>query len=391
MKNQIRILRSIGHERDWYYLNELKSNEFTTSIKVCLKLLFKCAVITGNTVFQLPNRQICVKLDSHSHERLFSLQRGAIQKQVLEVRGQNVRLQGFEKLPKKILTLWEFCILTYAIVAILIYKNKRRRVLEFYWIFYKIINQKIRMSSGIPKVLITYNDQDFITAAILNALQELGTYCIVIQHGLILNPSAYFPCNSDEFWAWGSSSKTQFSAVKSGCRYRLVGRLQKDYDLYHAPKLFRDCDRRLLIAVGSRWRDIKLALEEFKFYKIQKHLDLNTVNIKFHPGTKFLFFIKLYFKIFYPEIKFENRWIENIVSEYDILYTRNSTAILDFLLAGNFVLLQEERQVLGDLLEYCIILKDLELYNYDVDEASLELFKSVRSTLDKYLTLENRK
>ena len=216
----------------------------------------------------------------------------------------------------------------------------KRRYLNLYLInFSKSI--KCAIDKGLPDIknFVSFNDQPYDVAAIVYALnQRNNCRTIVIQHGLILSPSFYFPAVSQEFWAWGELSKKYFRSRNKDGKIIIKGRYKNDLEIKNRFFNFSyDRRMRILIAPSYFHDEIKNVLINFEKLLPSELKVPGQVGIKFHPATKNLFKIKWWIKQHAPWIKQEEEPMEVLSEKYNFLITRNSTSSIDFMLRGKLV------------------------------------------------------
>ena len=387
-KSKLGVLRIIGRERNWYYLKNIECGSLIDLFIVTLKLFFKCVKVTRIGKINAKVSRAMIKLTGLSHRRLYDLQLQNMPQDYIEVQNEKIIFEELDKFPERIISIFDLLILSSMLLKVFIFPRKRRNFLLFYWTFYTIIDKNLKYINNFPDYLFTYNDQDLVTSSIVTSLRQNGTYCVVMQHGLILDSEGYFPCNSNEFWAWGTCSFDAFQSKNRNCAFFVTGRLQADVKRFSSTqkKLFRP-QQKILIAVGSRWKDIYLAIKKIRSSSLEQILDIKKFSIKYHPGTKCKIIIKILIKFYFSRINEEKGLIEQAVDKYDILYTRNSTVLLDFLLCGKPVLLLEKRVKLGALQSHCSTLDELILKKNDIDNKLLKQNKNRIAVLNDYLQI----
>lgn len=220
----------------------------------------------------------------------------------------------------------------------------RRRDLSLYLLaFFRATKDIVQEQLSDVKVLVCYNDQPFDVAALVHALnQRGGCRTIVIQHGLILSPTFYFPSIAKEFWAWGSLSQDYFATRHPEGRLVITGRYHDDaaiksdgfLDLSRTPKI------KTLIAFSFFHDEIIRGLHEIlrQRRKMSQNMAITVqFNIKLHPALKNERRIRAMIAKSFGWITVVDGDMEELVVQHDNLITSSSTSAVDFLLVGKGV------------------------------------------------------
>lgn len=217
----------------------------------------------------------------------------------------------------------------------------RVRDLSLYLLFFFRVAQKFvnRNLSGVDTFLC-YNDQPFDVAAFVHALERRGgCRTIVIQHGLILSPTYYFPTNAREFWAWGEASKKHFSTRNRNGNLIVTGRyagdLQLKADAFHVvEKMF---PAKVLAAFSFDHEEIYRGVDAIA--KLRSTLPLYQIDrlkfrLKIHPATKRTRKLRSLVKKRADWLEVVDGDMEDLAASSDMLVTVNSTSAIDFMLLG---------------------------------------------------------
>lgn len=267
----------------------------------------------------------------------------------------------------------------------------RRRYLNLYLMsFSEAIRRSI--NSGFPNVttFICFNDQPYDVAAIVHVLnQQKNCRTIVIQHGLILSSNFYFPAVAREFWAWGELSLKHYRAWDKTSKIIVKGRYLNDVrnktQNFFLPPSGHSVG--ILIAPSDLHDEVKSILKEIDKLLSFEIKGATRISIKFHPATKMKFKLLWWIRSNTPWLRIEEEAMEELVSKYDLLITKNSTSSIDFFLRGKFVLFLEPN--LSDnfpsiiysfeLSELCEIINKM---NHFPSEKNIERVKFLKSSLN---------
>lgn len=213
----------------------------------------------------------------------------------------------------------------------------KRRYLNLYLLaFASAMRTAVDVGFRNIESFVCFNDQPFDVAAILHALhRHQGRRTIVVQHGLILTQSFYFPTIAKEFWAWGELSRQHYRARAKNAQFIIKGRYRDD-----AVKMAKDfispsSDRplRILIAPSYFHDDVRALVSQVS--ELTKREDRRfTASIKFHPATKLKFLLIRWCKTHGSWLNEESAPMEELSERFDVLITKDSTSAVDFLLRG---------------------------------------------------------
>lgn len=238
----------------------------------------------------------------------------------------------------------------------------RRRYLNLFLIlFYSSIKSSVDL--GFPHVcnVICYNDQPFEVSSIIFALnQRKGTKTIVLQHGLILDKTFYFPTNAREFRAWGELSRQHFYSRHPDGALTVKGRYKKDEvrKSDHFVPVNKSC-LAILAATSFRRDDLDQMIDAMRNCMRLLEKEQAVCAIKLHPATKGALWLRWWIRKQLPNILFETDDMEDLAVKYDVLITRNSTSAIDFLLLGKPVVFLEYGRGPFPSLDYGLTLHDL--------------------------------
>ncbi|MBA0035103.1 hypothetical protein HS962_02440 [Pantoea sp. BIGb0393] len=214
------------------------------------------------------------------------------------------------------------------------FSTKRRWLNIMILELYKAVDFCVDKHFTNMNTFLCFNDQPVDIAILISALEEKSrTETIVVQHGLILSPKYYFPVNAKQFWAWGNNVDILYGKIAK-CKVLTKGRYTTDST--NKSEVFLCSNKKfvnVLIAPSFFHKEIFTVILSAK--KILEKCDIKcNVEIKLHPATKLTFILKLWLRLYWPQLNITNDFMENLSSEFDCLFTKNSTSSLDFLLKG---------------------------------------------------------
>jgi hypothetical protein len=245
---------------------------------------------------------------------------------------------------------------------------------RFYLLFHYLYYFSIAEEAGKYKIslerFITFNEKTLLSSSLVLFFNTNEVKTVTIQHGIIFRSYAYFPSASREFWAWGNAVSNYYSSFNNFGDLIIKGRNLNDVSF--TPINVSDLGERcsVIIGVGYRWNEVLSTLVEI----FSKSSDFGTspnFNIKFHPSTRFKILLTLLIKFKYPRVNIFSDWIEKNVDKFDILVTRNSTLVFDFIIHGRIVLLSYPLPVY-DINNYCFPLRGFSLYNFSSSALALK-------------------
>ena len=382
--SNFRIVRTISHEKNFEVYRNVKNGSYLHRIFIILRFLYQLLKYTYWDKIRVKPSDLIFHVMGANQERLHNFVMASPNTEFLSLFKQNALIDRNNYFIKKYFKPKQTLFLSILLIFALFNRKPGKRILIFYLEVHKIINRLVKNKYSGCKYFVSYNDQNMITASLALSFMEIGCRTIVFQHGLIFRSLAYFPCNSDEFWAWGDVVKEHFTAMQKSSVVKVTGRfasdnVANDLDINSLPK-----KRKLLIALGWRWSEI---LKEMK--ALNKLMQINSehfdkVYIKLHPSVKFKKIFRLYLLIYYKHVLEERRHIEGLVLEYSSLYTKNSTLLLDFLLAGKNVFLSAESNLPKEIIDHCLPLNSIS----NKSSTCSDRIKNERSTfLRKYFNV----
>ena len=227
------------------------------------------------------------------------------------------------------------------VYALLILVFGRKRDLSLYLLTFSRATQRI-VDNHLRSVetFICYNDQPFDVSAIIYALnRRRDCKTIVLQHGIIVSPSFYFPTIAREFWAWGEESKQSYSTRCSAGSLVVTGRYSNDTEqkamVYRSP--ISESRVVVLVAFSFDHEEIQGGLRYLSNLVEQidkRQIDRPVFQFKFHPATKQR-------SAFAASLLARSTWLttvegdmEDLAQAADALITFNSTSAVEFLLRG---------------------------------------------------------
>lgn len=234
------------------------------------------------------------------------------------------------------ISLKEACHQAYYLLIMLL--TGKRRYLNLYLLsFATAIEKAVAIGLNEISTFVCFNDQPYDVSAIVYALnRRTGVRTIVIQHGLILSESFYFPSVAKEFWAWGELSRTHYRSSELDGKLIIKGRYKDDFNNKQHQPVWPQPGRpvRILVAPSFFHHEVKTLINHLNQSLGAKLKENTQIAIKFHPATKFLWFLKKWCIKAMPQLTEEYDPMETLSSQYDVLVTKNSTSSIDFLLRG---------------------------------------------------------
>lgn len=340
-KPSLRLLRTLAGEGDFHLYRLLGEGKGVFVFFKCLRTVLYHALNGGSR----SNATTVIFVTGKNQLRLSRRQLPELKREFGDFRlGALSLLKG----SPEILRLPRFRIghaLRQILLLFLMLITSRRRYLNLFLLeFFNAIRES--SYEGLPRIatLICYNDQPFQTAAVIAAVHERGSVrTIVIQHGLILSETFYFPTNAQEFRAWGELSREHYRSRCDASRFVVSGRYVNDQaqksNSFVLPTNVTE-EIKILAATSHATKDLRELVSA-----ISRIMHTNSGNarfaIKLHPATKFAWLTRLWLRRALPGVRIETGEMEDLAPRYDILVTKNSTSALDFLLLGKPVFVTE--------------------------------------------------
>lgn len=232
------------------------------------------------------------------------------------------------------------------VLLLLVLASGQKRYLNLYYLAFAAAMQRV-IQHGAPnlKAFICFNDQPFDVASMIVALRQRETcQTCVIQHGLILSEVFYFPTNAKEFWAWGPLSRVHFRSRHAQGRLIVKGRYADDTENARSGFLAPMPEKhpyRILVAPSHFHDEVKGLVGAFLEELHNKLPTQINLGLKLHPATKASWRLRRWLANRNINIVLEQANMEQLSEDYDLLFTKNSTSSIDFLLRGKPVIFSE--------------------------------------------------
>ena len=232
------------------------------------------------------------------------------------------------------------------LLTLMLVTGRRRYLILYLLAFASSMEKVVEQGLQCVDVFVCYNDQPYDVAAILYALNSRNNCrTIVIQHGLVLNEKFAFPAVAEEYWAWGELSRKHYRAWSSSARLLVKGRYADDARKKREEFILPVDGEplRILIAPSHNHEEVKQILTSLNKVLVSMPSRNVCFAIKFHPSTRFIGLLKLWYARHTPWLGEESDSMEALSDKYDVLVTKNSTSAVDFLLRGKPVFFLEPR------------------------------------------------
>ena len=353
------IIRVIAHEKNYEAYQYVKTANFWQRIFLLSKLLYQILRSVYLIKPKIGSSELLFYVVGANQRRLHSLLASAPNEALNELRSQYSNISVDNEFTLKYFNIWQFLHLFILLIFTMFSLRPGKRLLLLYFTLFLYIRRLIQNNYSHLKCFVCYNDQPVISASVVFCLKEIGCRTIVFQHGIVFRKLAYFPCNTSEFWAWGPIVKDHFSSSDRSTILKVTGRFSSDKSFTHPQRDFLEQQPKvLLIALGWRWSEMIRELQSLKYSRQLKEQPPDLIYMKLHPSVKLKVLFRMYLKIFFSEIIEERGYIEETILKFTHLYTVNSTLILDFLLAGNSVLLSGKNTLPNDIVACCTLLEN---------------------------------